>query len=162
MEDSPEASVLKCKALKSAFTQDFSERTSGQYTFKETTHDTVARFIEWTYRGDYSEDELTPMNIPHAEKPDLKSPQSGLTSEENKTLQAHTPLCHLRVYIQELVGNNHTIVVGTAIRTKVLCLWGSISMTGRAMLAFARSPMPIRHCDSKGGLQGAKTKTIFP
>lgn len=91
--------VSKCKALESAFTQDFSERTSGQYTFKETTHDTVARFIEWTYRGDYSEDELTPMNVLHAEKPDPESPQSGLTSDENKTLQAHTPLCHLRVYI---------------------------------------------------------------
>ncbi|KAJ5161351.1 hypothetical protein N7492_006743 [Penicillium capsulatum] len=89
----------KCKALESAFSNDFSESTSGQYTFNETTHDTVARFIEWCYKGEYTDVELTPMEVPQPEQKKSKSVESEPTSGENKTLQAHTLLCHLRVYI---------------------------------------------------------------
>lgn len=71
----------------------------GRYTFNEISHDTVARFIEWTYRGDYTEDEFTPMEVPQLEQPNPKSPQSEPPNGEHDALHAHTLLCHQRVYI---------------------------------------------------------------
>lgn len=89
----------KCKALKSAFSHDFSERISGQYIFKETTHDTVARFIEWSYKGDYTESELTPMEMAEPGQGKSESVGPEPPSDEQEVLQAHTLLCHIRVYI---------------------------------------------------------------
>ncbi|CDM38414.1 BTB/POZ fold [Penicillium roqueforti FM164] len=90
--------VSKCKALESAFSHDFPERSSGQYIFNQTTHDTVARFIEWAYRDDYTELDLTPMEVNQRSRP-RSEPSGPAKPSEDDHLQAHTLLCHLRVYI---------------------------------------------------------------
>ncbi|KAE8324913.1 hypothetical protein BDV39DRAFT_207431 [Aspergillus sergii] len=45
----------KCKAVASAFNGNFTERQNGVYTFADTAEETLARFLEWAYRGDYAE-----------------------------------------------------------------------------------------------------------
>ncbi|KAK6813265.1 hypothetical protein RU639_010944 [Aspergillus parasiticus] len=45
----------KCKAVASAFRGNFNERQNGVYTFSDTSEETLARFLEWAYRGDYTE-----------------------------------------------------------------------------------------------------------
>ena len=44
----------KCKAIHAAFTGDFKEKKDGAYTIQDTTDETVARFVEWAYKNDYS------------------------------------------------------------------------------------------------------------
>ena len=39
------------------------------------------------------------MEVPQLQQPNFKSPRSEPPSDENMALQAHTLLCHLRVYI---------------------------------------------------------------
>ncbi|KAJ5176636.1 uncharacterized protein N7482_002513 [Penicillium canariense] len=91
----------KCKAPMVALTHGFSERESGRYTFTDTSQDTVAQFIEWAYRGDYTEMMLAPIEVPQPKqlKDSAELPNPELTGNENKALQAHTLLCHLRLYI---------------------------------------------------------------
>lgn len=85
-------------------------------TFQETRYETVAQFVEWAYRGDYTEVVPMPVGLPQGEKPEppSKSP-SLLESVDEETLdvptetaastkpdslsQTHTLLSYLRVYI---------------------------------------------------------------
>ncbi|KAH1913297.1 hypothetical protein KXV48_000694, partial [Aspergillus fumigatus] len=60
---------LKCKPVIAALDGTFDEGRQGIYIFDETTEGTVARFIEWAYRGDYptviSEIEPVQKSLPH-------------------------------------------------------------------------------------------------
>lgn len=46
----------KCRAIHAAFTGDFKEKKDGAYTIQDTTDETVARFVEWAYKNDYSDE----------------------------------------------------------------------------------------------------------
>lgn len=89
-----------------ALTNGFPERESGRYTFTDTSHDTVAQFIEWAYRGNCTDLTLTPVEEPLQSRQSKSLSESFSHSEpaDNKNedkpnIQAHTLLCHLRVYI---------------------------------------------------------------
>ncbi|OGM47073.1 hypothetical protein ABOM_003661 [Aspergillus bombycis] len=45
----------KCEVIASAFNSNFTEGRSRVYTFSDSSEDTLARFLEWAYRGDYAE-----------------------------------------------------------------------------------------------------------
>ncbi|EED13789.1 conserved hypothetical protein [Talaromyces stipitatus ATCC 10500] len=71
----------------------FKEGTENIYRFQDTSDNTLLRFIEWAYRGDY------PENIA---KPSLAStnPTLASSSSDNDTTTAEDPLsCHIQVYI---------------------------------------------------------------
>lgn len=89
-------------------------------TFQETRYETVAQFVEWAYRGDYTDVAPLPIELPEAKQPEALHESSSLESESKTPLddssktniasetpprsnsdgsQAHTLLCHLRVYI---------------------------------------------------------------
>ncbi|KAF4244383.1 hypothetical protein CNMCM8980_010195 [Aspergillus fumigatiaffinis] len=94
---------LKCKPVIAALNGSFDEGRQGIYRFDETTEGTVARFIEWAYRGDYptviSEIEpvqksLSPgIEADVEDKPIIAPPAADLTSEN------HPLLVHIRLYI---------------------------------------------------------------
>ena len=52
--------ALKAKDLYVAFDRDFKEKKESRMSLQETTDDTVARFLEWAYTGDYSTDMYLP------------------------------------------------------------------------------------------------------
>ncbi|OJJ65744.1 hypothetical protein ASPBRDRAFT_139494 [Aspergillus brasiliensis CBS 101740] len=94
---------LKCEPVIAALDGSFDEGRQGIYRFDETTEGTVARFIEWAYRGDYptviSEIEPVQKSLPHGieanveGKPIIAPPAADFTSEN------HPLLVHIRLYI---------------------------------------------------------------
>lgn len=58
----------KSDASAAALKHNFKERTSMRMTFQETRYETVAQFVEWTYRGD--DTEVVP--LPFQTTPDTK------------------------------------------------------------------------------------------
>ncbi|KAF3389505.1 hypothetical protein F1880_003896 [Penicillium rolfsii] len=110
----------KCGVSAAALTHDFKECTAMRMTFQETRYETVAQFVEWAYRGDYTEVFPLPIDLPRETESepsvDSSSLEGGVKMSANdfskvRTFseitpsssmdgsQAHTLLSHLRVYI---------------------------------------------------------------
>lgn len=89
-------------------------------TFQETRYETVAQFVEWAYRDDYTEIVPLPADLPGEAKSEPSTDSSSLEggvkmsvddfskartpsqitlSSSVDSSQAHILLCHLRVYI---------------------------------------------------------------
>ncbi|KAJ5882703.1 uncharacterized protein N7473_011137 [Penicillium subrubescens] len=98
----------KCKAASGAFRHKFPEAESKRYTFSETADLTISQFVEWAYKGDYDEPDLSAVDKcqwkQHKHKQEAPGAEMTIaTSEDNAdaegVLMHHTLLCHLRVYI---------------------------------------------------------------
>lgn len=76
----------KCKAIHAAFTGDFKEKKDGAYTIQDTTDETVARFVEWAYKNDYSDEVRF-------------SGASSLSEKVDKEGKNHSLLVHTQIYI---------------------------------------------------------------
>jgi hypothetical protein len=81
----------------------FDEGQQGIYRFDETTEGTLARFIEWAYRGDYptviSESEAVQKSLPHGIEADVKDKPTIATPATDFTSENHPLLVHIRLYI---------------------------------------------------------------
>lgn len=91
----------KCKAVGSAFSHQTKENASGKFTFEETTHDTIARFIEWAYRGDYTAvSSLSAEKAQLKKKPQVSNTQAaGVNDITTRNELTNTLLYHLKVYV---------------------------------------------------------------
>ncbi|PYH43038.1 BTB/POZ domain-containing protein [Aspergillus saccharolyticus JOP 1030-1] len=94
----------KSRPLIAALDSTLKEGRDSLYEFEDVKEGTVARFIEWAYRGDYptSITLLEPLPTPFIpdkvdtdieDKPGTKSPETDFTSEN------HPLLVHVRLYI---------------------------------------------------------------
>jgi hypothetical protein len=94
---------LKSKPVIAALDRGFDEGQRGIYKFEETTEGTLARFIEWAYRGDYptviSEIGTVQKSLPHGIEADVKDPPTVTTSATDLTSENHPLLVHVRLYI---------------------------------------------------------------
>lgn len=99
LEDPPKAFGVKMQSSGSSPGKQLprAQLWAVQYTLMETSHDTVARYIEWAYKGDYTEVTLILMSMPQTKQLNDTSESSQLepTIDEYTALQAHTLLCHL-------------------------------------------------------------------
>ncbi|RDK41717.1 hypothetical protein M752DRAFT_253087 [Aspergillus phoenicis ATCC 13157] len=94
----------KSSPLIAALDSNLKEGQSGVYVFEDVAEGTIARFIEWAYRGDYPAT-ISGTNIGQTpillegtetdidEKPENTTPETDLTSEN------HPLLVHIRLYI---------------------------------------------------------------
>ncbi|RHZ62802.1 BTB/POZ domain-containing protein [Aspergillus thermomutatus] len=97
----------KCRILAAAFASGFSEGQDGVYTCSDTTDGTLARFVEWAYRGDYPASvisrDLVQTKIKasdDADEDDASSAAAANVSESmDVDLDNHPLLAHLRLYI---------------------------------------------------------------
>ncbi|KAE8414137.1 hypothetical protein BDV36DRAFT_15235 [Aspergillus pseudocaelatus] len=82
----------KCKAVASAFNGNFTERQNGVYTFSDTSEGTLSRFLEWAYRGDYTE--------PVVKRKDTASDKIKKDHASNQLESLDYPLmAHMALYI---------------------------------------------------------------
>ena len=97
----------KSVILKSAFRGPFREGKQGSYEFEGTSDGTLARFIEWAYRGDYPDIvEIEPQPIPlHTDIPspgctdDGDQIASAPNHETSLFIENHPLLAHVQLYI---------------------------------------------------------------
>ncbi|GMF81807.1 unnamed protein product [Aspergillus oryzae] len=94
----------KSKPLIAALDSDLKEGQSGVYKFEEVTEGTIARFIEWAYRGDYPTT-ISGTNIgqtptlPEGTETDIDKKAANTTPETDFTSENHPLLVHIRLYI---------------------------------------------------------------
>lgn len=106
----------KCNTSVAVIRHDFKDRAM-QMTFQETRYETVAQFVEWAYRGDYTEVVPLPADLPGETKSEdsssleggvkmsvdgfskARTPLQSTFSSPVDGSQGHTLLCHLQVYI---------------------------------------------------------------
>lgn len=97
----------KSVVLKAAFGGPFREGKQGSYEFQETSDGTLARFIEWAYRGDYP-DIVESEPQPILSNPDIPSPgctddgdqvASAPDHESSLSIENHPLLAHVQLYI---------------------------------------------------------------
>lgn len=106
----------KCNTSIAALRHDFKGRAM-RMTFAETRYETVAQFVEWAYRGDYSEVVTLPADLPGETKSEdssslkggmkmsvddfskARTPSQSTLASSTDGPPAHTLLCHLQVYI---------------------------------------------------------------
>jgi hypothetical protein len=107
VQDPQDLLESKCKILHAAFTSGFAEGQDGVYTCSDTTDGTLARFIEWAYRGDYPASVIS-MDLAQekikasddADETDASSAAAANVSESTDVeLDNHPLLAHLRLYI---------------------------------------------------------------
>ncbi|PKX92972.1 BTB/POZ domain-containing protein [Aspergillus novofumigatus IBT 16806] len=101
--------LLKSKStvLHAALTSEFSEGEDGVYPCSDTTDGTLARFVEWTYRGDYPASVISMDLVQEkikasddADETDASSAAAANVSESTDVeLDNHPLLAHLRLYI---------------------------------------------------------------
>lgn len=87
-----------------AFTRGFEEEQRGLYIFKDTSERTLARFIEWSYTGDYpsviSTIELMETSTKEIEKVEPITEKNAMTATETDfTFENHQLLAHIHLYI---------------------------------------------------------------
>ncbi|GFF53907.1 conserved hypothetical protein [Aspergillus lentulus] len=92
----------KCKILHAAFTSGFAGGRDGVYTCSDTTDGTLARFVEWAYRGDYqasviSKDlvQTTLKASDDADEDNASSAAANLSESTDVELDNHPLLAHL-------------------------------------------------------------------
>ncbi|PWY82959.1 hypothetical protein BO70DRAFT_429021 [Aspergillus heteromorphus CBS 117.55] len=105
----------KCKVMRKALNSGFSEARENKYTCEDTADGTLARFVEWAYRGDYV-DPLKPpavgqMRLPPPLGPMKADTGSGVPSTNDDepageevdgaklTAYNYLLVTHVRVYI---------------------------------------------------------------
>ncbi|KAL2825735.1 hypothetical protein BDW59DRAFT_179746 [Aspergillus cavernicola] len=88
--------AAKSKTIISAFERGFVEGTKGIYTFQDTSDETLARFIEWAYTGDYPA--IINPTSDHGRKT-LKSEPDQPNHETDVTSENHPLLSHIHLYI---------------------------------------------------------------
>ncbi|KAB8213028.1 hypothetical protein BDV33DRAFT_197134 [Aspergillus novoparasiticus] len=94
----------KSKPLIEALDSGLKEGQSGVYKFEEVTEGTIARFIEWAYRGDYPTT-ISGTNIgqtptlPEGIETDIDKKAANTTPETDFTSENHPLLVHIRLYI---------------------------------------------------------------
>lgn len=93
--------LSKSKAIFSAFEHCFPEKENGVYKFKETTEGTVARFIEWAYRGDYPDAVYNAGLLTNDEDSaeDAKVETVISSTKDNLSSDDHPLLSHMQLYI---------------------------------------------------------------
>ncbi|GKZ38991.1 hypothetical protein AbraIFM66950_011620, partial [Aspergillus brasiliensis] len=80
------------------------EGQSGVYVFEDVAEGTIARFIEWAYRGDYpatisgTNIGQTPILLEGRET-DIDEKPENTTPETDSTSENHPLLVHIRLYI---------------------------------------------------------------
>lgn len=95
----------KCKTVTLAFTRGFEEEQRGLYIFKDTSERTLARFIEWSYTGDYpsaiSAIEPAETSTKEIEKvePIIEEKNAMTATETDFTFENHQLLAHIHLYI---------------------------------------------------------------
>lgn len=72
--------------------ENFKEGAENIYRFHDTTENTIVRFIEWAYRGDYPE---TVRNVSSASASALQPP----SADEGTTADDGPLSCHIQMYI---------------------------------------------------------------
>lgn len=82
----------KCKTVASAFNGNFTERQYGVYTFSDASEETLARFLEWAYGGDYTK--------PAVKRKDTTSEKvnKGPAGDQLESLD-HPLVAHMTLYI---------------------------------------------------------------
>ncbi|GKZ98244.1 hypothetical protein AnigIFM59636_002477 [Aspergillus niger] len=98
--------LLHAKSLPlfAALDSNLKEGQSGVYVFEDVAEGTIARFIEWAYRGDYpatvsgTNIGQTPILLEGTET-DIDEKPENTTPETNFTSENHPLLIHIRLYI---------------------------------------------------------------
>ncbi|KAE8355617.1 hypothetical protein BDV28DRAFT_30603 [Aspergillus coremiiformis] len=93
---------IKCKSITPAFNGNYTESQDSIYTFSDTSHETLARFIEWAYRADYTEPtedtDGDTSTLPSDDEEWSTRPQDTTTGDQSRPVH-HSLLAHMDLYI---------------------------------------------------------------
>lgn len=94
----------KSKPLSAALDSELKEGQNGVYAFEEVTEGTLARFVEWAYRGDYPTpigeiQTVQAQHFPDAVEASIDGKSTVTTPETDFTSENHPLLVHIRLYI---------------------------------------------------------------
>ena len=112
----------KCKVVYAAATRDFKESLDGCYVFQETSEETLERFIEWLYTGQYSFD------VQLQKEEVFSTPRKGSSAVPPRVENTLLQHGHLYVLASIYLVDELKILITTNIATALRSLYPTSSL----------------------------------